>query len=226
MSFSSRRMHIDRHNSVHLDRHSSHELHHTIHSDIPFFGEDIGPISFRDWMWDTEKLVQPMFSKDSHIDILRHVTSRFVGCAFHWWQDRHSNMKKGRKPCLNTFYELKTCTWKHFIPPSFRITKEQQARIEDFINIGDAFIQNIAKFSRLEKDFKHNLDLLLSEQRKREKHKKEQAKLEKFLEYEKKREKEELEKRFAKREQEEKEINERKKRDEEKKGKIGESKKS
>ena len=57
--------------------------------------------------------------------------------------------------------------WKYFIPPSFRITKAQQARIEDFIDIGDAFIQNIDKFSRLEKDFKHNLDLFLSEQRKR-----------------------------------------------------------
>ena len=30
-------------------------------------------------MWDTEKLVQPLFSKYSQIDILRHVTSRFVG---------------------------------------------------------------------------------------------------------------------------------------------------
>ena len=59
------------------------------------------------------------------------------------------------------------------------------------------------------------MDLLLSEQRKREKHKKEQAKLEKLLEYEKKREKEELEKLCAKREQEEKEIKERKKKDEE-----------
>jgi len=49
MSFSSSsRMHVDRHNNVPLDMHSSHELHHTIHSDIPFFGEDIGPISFRD----------------------------------------------------------------------------------------------------------------------------------------------------------------------------------
>ena len=55
-----------------------------------------------------------------------------------------------------------------FHSPSFRITKEQQSRIEDFIDIGDAFIQNLAKFSRLEKDFKHNLDLLLSSQRKRE----------------------------------------------------------
>jgi len=34
--------------------------------------------------------------------------------------------------------------WKHFIPHSFRITKAQQARIKDFIEIGDAFIQNIA----------------------------------------------------------------------------------
>jgi len=59
--------------------------------------------------------------------------------------------------------------WKHFIPPSFRITKEQQSMIEDFIDIGDAFIQNLAKFSRLEKDFKNNLDLLLSEKREREK---------------------------------------------------------
>jgi len=53
--------------------------------------------------------------------------------------------------------------WKHFIPPSFRITKEQQSKIENFIDIGDAFIQNLAKFSRLEKDFKTNLDLLFSE---------------------------------------------------------------
>ena len=60
MSFSSSScMHLDGHSSVHLGRHNrSYELHHTIHSDIPFFGEDIGPISFRDWMWDTEKLVQ------------------------------------------------------------------------------------------------------------------------------------------------------------------------
>jgi len=46
--------------------------------------------------------------------------------------------------------------WKHFIPPLFRINREQKARIENFIDIGDAFIQNLAKFSRLEKDFKHN----------------------------------------------------------------------
>ena len=142
MSFSSSNcMHVDRHNNVHLNRHSSHELHHTVHSDIPFFGEDIGPISFRDQMWNIEKLVQPMFSKYSHIDIFRHVTSRFVGRAFDWWQERQYRVKKGRTSCINTFYELKTCMWKHFIPPSFRITKAQQARIEDFIDIGDAFIQ-------------------------------------------------------------------------------------
>ena len=66
-----------------------------------------------------------------------------------------------------------------FHSPSFRITKEQQARIENFIDISDAFIQNLAKFPKLEKDFKHNLDLLLSEQRERTKHKKEQAQLKK-----------------------------------------------
>jgi len=86
MSFSSSsRVHLGRHSSVYLDRHSSHELHHNIHNDISFFGEDIGPISFRDWMWDTEKLVQPLFSKYTHLDILRHVTSKFVGRAFDWW---------------------------------------------------------------------------------------------------------------------------------------------
>jgi len=58
MSFSSSsRVHLDRHISVYLGRCNSNELHHNIHSDIPFFGEDIGPISFRDWIWDTEKLV-------------------------------------------------------------------------------------------------------------------------------------------------------------------------
>jgi len=212
-------MHVDRHSSVHLGRHSSHQLHHTIHSDIPFFGEDIGPISFRDWMWDTEKLVQPMFSKYSHIDILRHVTSRFVERAYEWWHEREYRVKKGRTSCINTFYELKTCMWKYFIPPSFSITKAQQARIEDFIDIGDAFIQNIAKFSRLEKDFKHNLDFLLSEQRKREKYKREQDKHQKLREYEKKREKEQFEKLCAQREQEEKEIKEKKKREEEEKTK-------
>jgi len=213
-------MHIDRHNSMHLGRHNgSHELDQTIHSDIPFFGEDIGPISFKDWMWDTEKLVQPLFSKYSHIDILRHVTSRFVGRALDWWQERQYLVKKGRTSCINTFYELKTCMWKHFIPPSFRITKAQQVRIEDFIDIGHAFIQNIVKFSRLEKDFKHNLDLLLSEQRKREKYKREQAKHQKLREFEKKREKEEFDKLCAEKEQEEKAINEKKRREEEEKAK-------
>jgi len=49
MSFSSSsRMHVDRHSSVHLGIHNSNELYHTIHSTIPFFGEDIEAISFRD----------------------------------------------------------------------------------------------------------------------------------------------------------------------------------
>jgi len=173
-------MHVDKHSSVHLGRHNSNELYHTIHSNIPFFGEDIRSISFRDWMWDTKKLVQSLFSKYRQIDIPRHVTSRFVGHAFEWWQTREYKVKKGRKSCVNTFYELKTCMWKHFIPPSFRITKEQQVRIEELIDIGDVFIQNIGKFFRLEKDFKNNLDLLLSEQRNREKHKREKTKLKKL----------------------------------------------
>ena len=105
--------------------------------------------------------------------------------------------------------------WKHFIPRSFRITREQQSVIENFIDIGDAFIQNLDKFSRLEKDFKHNLDLLLSEQRKREKHKREQAKLKKLREYEKKRDEEEKVKeeniRKGKEENERKELEEREK---------------
>jgi len=48
MSFPfSNRMHVGRHNSVHLGKHNNNELHYTIHSNIPSFGEDIGPISFR-----------------------------------------------------------------------------------------------------------------------------------------------------------------------------------
>jgi len=66
---------------LHLGRHSSNELHHTIHSDIPFFGKDIRPISFRYWMWGTEKLVQPLFCKYSQSNILRHIISRFIGRA-------------------------------------------------------------------------------------------------------------------------------------------------
>jgi len=85
-------------------------------------------------------------------------------------------VQKGRESRINTFYELKACMWKHFIPSSFRITREQQSRIENFIDIGDAFIHNVAKFSRLEKDFKNNLDLLLSEQCEREKQKKSKRK--------------------------------------------------
>jgi len=69
-----------------LHKHGSDELHHTFHSEIPFFGEDIRPISYIDWMWETEKLVQPLFSKYNKFDILRHVISRFVGHAYEWWK--------------------------------------------------------------------------------------------------------------------------------------------
>ena len=85
MSFLSSRVHLGRHSSVHLGRHNSNELYHIIHSEIPFFGEDIGPISFRDLM---EKFVQLLFSKYSQIDILKHVTSRFIGHVFDCWQER------------------------------------------------------------------------------------------------------------------------------------------
>jgi len=120
-------------------------------------------------MWDTEKLVQPLFHKYSQFDILRHVIPRFVGRACEWWDQRKSRMEKGREYDINTFYELKTCMWKHFIPSSFRITREQQSRIENFIDIGDAFIQNLAKFSHQERDFKDKLDLLSSKKREKEK---------------------------------------------------------
>jgi len=66
-------------------------------------------------------------------------------------------VKKGRESCMNTFYELKECMWKQFIP-SFRITREQQSRLENFIDICDAFIQNLSRFFRQEKDFKNNLE--------------------------------------------------------------------
>jgi len=155
--------------SSRLHRHSSNALHHTIHSDISFFGEDTGPISFIDWMWDTEKLVQPLFCKYSQSDILSHVISRFLGRACEWWHQRQFQVKKGRSSCINTFYELKACMWKHFVPFSYRITREQQSRLENFIDIGDAFIQNLKKFSRQERDCKDNLDLLLSKKREIEK---------------------------------------------------------
>jgi len=134
--------------SPRLHKHGRHELHHTFLSDIPFFGEDIGPLSFIDWMWDTKKLVQPFFNRYSQFDILLHVISRFVGYAYEWWQKRQLRMEKRRESCINTFYELKACMWKHFVPSSFRITRENQFRLEIFIDIGDAFIQNLKKFSR------------------------------------------------------------------------------
>jgi len=58
-------------------------------------------------MWDTEKLVQPLFSKYSQFDILRHVIYRFIGRASEWWQKRQSKVQKGRESCIKTFYELK-----------------------------------------------------------------------------------------------------------------------
>jgi len=77
-------------------------------------------------------------------------------------------VEKRRAACINTFYELKACMWKHFVPSSFRITREQQSRLENLIDIGDAFIQNLKKFSRQERYFKDQLDLLLSKERQRE----------------------------------------------------------
>jgi len=41
MSFPYSSVHLSKHSNVHVGRHSSNELHHTIHSDISFFGEDI-----------------------------------------------------------------------------------------------------------------------------------------------------------------------------------------
>jgi len=156
--------------SPRFHKHDSHELHHTFHSDIPFFGEDIGPLSFIDWMWDTKKLVQPFFNRYSQYDILRHVISRFVRRACEWWHQRPFQVEKGRASCINTFYELKACMWKHFVPSSsYRNTQEQQSRLENFIHIGDAFIQNLKKFSCQEIDFKDKHDFLLSKKREIEK---------------------------------------------------------
>jgi len=71
--------------------------------------------------------------------------------------------------------------WKHFGPSSYRITRQQQSWLENFIDIGDAFIQNLKKFSRQERDFKDKLDLLLSKKREKEM-------LEKLRSFEKQRE--------------------------------------
>ena len=153
--------------SSRLHRHSNNVLHHTIHSAIPFFGEDTRPISFIDWIWDIEKSVQPLFCKYSQSYILSHVISRFVRRACEWWHHRQFQVEKGRASCINTFYELKACMY--IFPSSYRITREQQSRLKNFIDIGDAFIQNLKKFSRQERDFKDKLDLLLSKKREIEK---------------------------------------------------------
>jgi len=121
-------------------------------------------------MWDTKKLVQPFFNRYSQYDILRHVISRFVRRACEWWHQRPFQVEKGRASCINTFYELKACMWKHFVPSSsYRNTQEQQSRLENFIHIGDAFIQNLKKFSCQEIDFKDKHDFLLSKKREIEK---------------------------------------------------------
>jgi len=69
-------------------------------------------------MWDTEKLVQPFYNRYGQSDILRHFISRFVGRAYEWWKKRQLRVEKRRESYINTFYELKACMWKHFVPSS------------------------------------------------------------------------------------------------------------
>jgi len=109
---------------------------------------------------------------------------------------------------MNTFYEFKSCMWKHFIPPSFKITREQQSRIENFIDIGMHSFKILSSFLVKKKDFENNLDLLLSKQREGAKHKREKEKFEKLRAKEKKREQEECEKNEKKKKNEEEKAKE------------------
>jgi len=42
-------------------------------------------------------------SKYSQFDIFRHVTSKFIGRAFEWWQKRQSRVQKGENHALTHF---------------------------------------------------------------------------------------------------------------------------
>jgi len=99
-------------------------IFHHIHSDIPFFGGGYRTNIIHKLDVGYKKVGATIFSKYSQFDILRHVISRFVGRAYEWCQKRQVRVEKGRASCINTFYELKACMWKHFVPSSFRITRE------------------------------------------------------------------------------------------------------
>jgi len=58
---------------------------------------------------ETEKLLQPLFDRYSHYDILSHYISKFVGRAYEWWENRQSKVEKERKSIIRDFYELRVC---------------------------------------------------------------------------------------------------------------------
>ncbi|XP_052725469.1 stress response protein NST1-like [Vigna angularis] len=207
------------------------DLYKQASESIPFFGDDIGALTYLAWEKEIDGMhsfmvrkskSESFYSRDSESYILSLYTSSFKKHAREWWDDRQYHVKIGRKYPIYDWNELKACMRRKFVP---REIERNLELMRGLIRKGESFIQNLSGFSRRESEFLEKLRRLWEERSKyridrlkREKQKqevREQREKERKEEGEQKRRKEEERERREEEERREKERKEAQRREKE-----------
>ncbi|XP_052725620.1 uncharacterized protein LOC128194318 [Vigna angularis] len=207
---------------------------------IPFFGDDIGALTYLAWEKEIDDMhsfmvskskSESFYSRDNESYILSLYTSSFKKHAREWWDDRQYHVKIGRKYPIHDWNELKACMKRKFVP---REIERNLELMRELIRKGESFIQNLSGFSRRESEFLEKLKRLWEEtskyrierlkrekqkqevREKREKERREKERREEEKRREQERRKEEENKRRKEEERERRDEEERERREEEK----------
>ncbi|KAG2391732.1 uncharacterized protein HKW66_Vig0125070 [Vigna angularis] len=203
------------------------DLYEKASENIPFFGDDIGALTYLAWEKEINDMhsfmvrkskYESFYSRDDESYILNLYTSSFQKHAREWWDDRQYHVKIGRKYPIHDWNELKACMRRKFVP---REIERNLELMRELIREGKSFIQNLNGFSRRESEFleklhrlweetsKHRIERLKREKQKqevrekREKERREEEERNKRKEEERKRREEEENKRRDEEEREE-----------------------
>ncbi|KAG2397525.1 uncharacterized protein HKW66_Vig0142390 [Vigna angularis] len=221
------------------------ELYKQARAKIPYFGVDIGTLTYLAWEKDINdmhpfiarksKPESYFHSSNSESYVLSLYTSRFEMQVREWWDERQYHVRIGRKSLIHDWSELKACMRKEFVPSHI---KRNLQLLRAYIKDGKTFLESLNDngFLIRELEFKINLKELQTKQielklkRDVESQKEEQRQEEKKREKEDKREREERERKEEKireekdkrerREEEKKREKEEKKEEESKKNEL------
>ncbi|KOM47957.1 hypothetical protein LR48_Vigan07g166100 [Vigna angularis] len=118
------------------------DLYKQASENIPFFGDDIGALTYLAWEKEINDMhsfmvrkskYESFYSRDDESYILNLYTSSFKKHAREWWDDRQYHVNIGRQYPIHDWNELKACMRRKFVPREIERNLEAASRFISWI---------------------------------------------------------------------------------------------